>query len=87
MQPVLLHGVAANRLAQLLAGDVPLLFVFGVVGQRSAQAELVLRVAQRLEYEKIRVAMITSVAAQQFRQWMIWIYHTPIFNAGRDLGN
>jgi hypothetical protein len=57
----------------LLAGDVSLLLVVGIIGQRPTQAKLLLRVAQRFEYKEIRIAMISAVAAQQFRQGMFWI--------------
>jgi hypothetical protein len=68
---VLLDGVAANRLAELLPGHVPLFFKLRIVAHRGLpEPHLLLRVAERLEHEKIRIAMITAIASQQFGQWM-----------------
>jgi hypothetical protein len=71
---VLLHGVLANRFAELLPGYVAFLFRFGSFrAAHAAKAKLLLRESQRLKNEKVCVAVITSVASQQFSQWMIWI--------------
>jgi hypothetical protein len=32
---------------------------------------VLLREAERFEYEKVRISMIAAIATQQIRQWMI----------------
>ena len=71
---VLLDGVLADRLAQLLARDVPLNVLIRIVQRgHPADAQLLLGEPQGFEHKKVSVAMITAVSTQQFRQWMILI--------------
>ena len=85
---VLLHGVLANRFAELLARDVAFLFHIGSIGAaHAAKAELLLGESQCFENKKVRVAVITAIASQQLSQWMIWIYHASIVGQTSDLGN